>query len=1360
MNQLKKYNHIISLGQNCEVAFQYTLSFGQIEAFPFNWAYVANVEKMLTALNKPELLFSGKIVYHSPSNMFFDEQSAVSFHGQRTPADLAKFSEQARAIEIEKEKEDTIGRVKHCFDKLFSVWASKESQLYIITFKEGSPVKINAYVQQLKHILASKTDNFTILVVLEQKHQGFPFTKESNIYYRFLKYYSPKDKVTTVELSDRSGWKKIFEEFQPQKILPKNKLYKFEKEQEPTIRNSCLFTNFDIKKERLSFDVIVTFKGIIPKTKQYVSYDKQVFPFEAEFSEPLEYDNLDVFQMVECYIKQAKLSDCFEDINIDLAKEGKPHDFSKGENYLFWNSYGLDSYSIYLTFRDELKERMIEFSWTTDKQSQYLEGMINRCAHYRTPVVICFKKMLESIDLLWNPCNSTYLGYLLYKKFNIKLCLYGDVAFSYFQPYNIKNIHQLNFAFYQTELISLYISMILGDNKMFNSMLFDNGDSKIIRKLAYSKILTDYLGLRFEDYIDQNRLDIFKEKIKYKTFDYYFQQEAAHPSMFVTNIYFFKDKFIKALVDLLYPSEKELVKQRFQKFFAEQKGGYPLYNGNYFTISYKAFKQYMDNLEGSLKELEKILYKQYKLLNLFDVHESPSYLCSNKDLKDLISHNTKVKNDEILLPAFSTNNIPVVLACDNNYAPYGAITINSIIQNASKDKNYDIILLHTDISDENQEKIQMLANGRKNISIRIIDVTPQLENIKKNLFVHNFYSIATYFRILIPQLCQLYKKVLYLDTDVIACRDVALLYDTDITSYLLAATPDAAAICQANLGKKMPDRDQTYRDYFQNTLGVGDINKYFQAGVLVLNIKLLRENDIYSQFMNKLKELPNPFYVDQDILNSICYGKVKLLESSWNHVTHIKSCNYFKGYIPETLFQQFVKARQNPKIIHFTGPEKPWHNPKWILGEYFWKYAFNTPFTETLFFSITAGYVQKYMNLDNWTIDWDTVIYTHFYEQKKRKYKFLKFLNKFLFWNRKKRKELMQLMEKRLKKATFLLNKFSGFYKSIPNGITDIQAIESSKLFDKQYYSQKYGVPQKEAITHYCRKGWKKGYNPNPVFHTREYMKLNACRTNPLLDYIYNGKKLGHYVCRSTEDQTSPEDIRIYWKANAENRKSRVVYTCLTGNYDSLINHKFVHPGWRYVCFTDNASLLKQGKAGVWEMKELAVRTDNNILNNRYHKILPYDLFPAEVEESLYVDSNCNILTSYIFDTVENRKSSLLVPIHFSTTCLYQEMDWYARHYPEQAENVARLRGKFLAEGFPENYGMNENNIIYRRHADVKVKEIMQLWWAMLKDFVPRDQLSFSYCLWKYGLSPEEIGISNARTDLKNFIFYPHQRGK
>ncbi len=380
--------------------------------------------------------------------------------------------------------------------------------------------------------------------------------------------------------------------------------------------NTCIFTHFEMEEKRLAFDAIVSFEGIVPKTGKHIKYEEQIFPFSAEFSEPLVYDNLDIIQMLECYIKQAKLSALFDEIHIDLPKDGKTYDFSKGINYLFFNSYGIDSYSIYLTFNDDLKEKLIEFSWTSEQNYSYLQSMINRCSHYRPPVVICFKKMLESVDLLWNPCNSTYLKYLLYKKFHIKLSLYGDVAYSYLQPYNIKSIQQLNFAFYQTELISLYITMILGDRKLVNSMLFDNGDSKIIRKTAYLKILTDHFGIKFEDYVDLNRLKVFKEKIKNKTFDYYFSQESSHPSMLVTNIYFYKEEFIKALIELFYNTEKSDVEQKFQEFFAEHKGGHTSYNGNYFTISATTFKQYIDELPEECKELYTIMYTKYKLLHL------------------------------------------------------------------------------------------------------------------------------------------------------------------------------------------------------------------------------------------------------------------------------------------------------------------------------------------------------------------------------------------------------------------------------------------------------------------------------------------------------------------------------------------------------------------------------------------------------------------------------------------------------------------------------------------------------------------------------------------------------------------------
>ena len=238
--------------------------------------------------------------------------------------------------------------------------------------------------------------------------------------------------------------------------------------------NTCEFRNFKIDPMYLIFDVVFTFSGVNPRTGEYVEYNNEIVPFHVEFSEPLEYDNIDVIQMLECYIQQAHLKKRFEEIHIDLDKKGKEHNFADGENYLLFNSYGFDSYSMYLAFRDELKEKMREFTWSREKGVVHYQKAIKNSFHYRTPVLFCFKeKMIEDNKwVLTNPCNATYLKFLLYKKFKIKLVLYGDTAFSYYRPEHVNTIYRLNTGFYQTELISLYISMILGDRSTFNEILF------------------------------------------------------------------------------------------------------------------------------------------------------------------------------------------------------------------------------------------------------------------------------------------------------------------------------------------------------------------------------------------------------------------------------------------------------------------------------------------------------------------------------------------------------------------------------------------------------------------------------------------------------------------------------------------------------------------------------------------------------------------------------------------------------------------------------------------------------------------------------------------------------------------------
>jgi hypothetical protein len=64
---------------------------------------------------------------------------------------------------------------------------------------------------------------------------------------------------------------------------------------------------------------------------------------------------------------------------------------------------------------------------------------------------------------------------------------------------------------------------------------------------------------------------------------------------------------------------------------------------------------------------------------------------------------------------------------------------------------------------------------------------------------------------------------------------------------------------------------------------------------------------------------------------------------------------------------------------------------------------------------------------------------------------------------------------------------------------------------------------------------------------------------------------------------------------------------------------------------------------------------------------------------------------------------------------------------------------KIKNDGFPEHYGLSENNILIRKHKDPTTINFMKKWWKMVKKGSKRDQLSFIYISWKY--------------NFKNFIF-------
>ena len=215
--------------------------------------------------------------------------------------------------------------------------------------------------------------------------------------------------------------------------------------------------------------------------------------------------------------------------------------------------------------------------------------------------------------------------------------------------------------------------------------------------------------------------------------------------------------------------------------------------------------------------------------------------------------------------------------------------------------------------------------------------------------------------------------------------------------------------------------------------------------------------------------------------------------------------------------------------------------------------------------------------------------------------------------------------------------------------------------------------------------------------------------------------------------------------------KNRVIYTCITGSCDKFPIVQKYKDSSAYVCFTDNKFLIGLKRIGEWEIRPLVFNSLDNVRNARWHKTHPHILFP-EYEESVWLDGNVEILTNKFFEEIKNREFA--VPIHYCRDDIYEEIKSARMMHPE-LYSILKEQEQFLrTEGMKEGYGLNETNIIFRKHK--KTSDIMDAWWDMINKYSSRDQTSLSYVLWKNNIRVNKISIDNARIDCLNYKIYSH----
>lgn len=325
------------------------------------------------------------------------------------------------------------------------------------------------------------------------------------------------------------------------------------------------------------------------------------------------------------------------------------------------------------------------------------------------------------------------------------------------------------------------------------------------------------------------------------------------------------------------------------------------------------------------------------------------------------------------------NKNAIVYCCDNKYIDYLIVSIHSLISNFNFDgcKKLNIFVLESDITLENKSKVESLSG--ENIHITFVSVNHFLQNFLpiSNLKVSQHWSIALYYRLLIPVIFKEYSNILYLDTDTIVNSDISDLFDIDFATNKIAVVTDTVA----PIFPFYPDR---YEQIIKNGLKVPD--KYFNSGVILFNIKNINIEE-YLSALREVLEKPLEFY-DQDALNIIFQNKALYLDMKYN----LQIC--FLGWKSEMekldvnpqFKNQLLSASKNPKIIHFIGPWKPWSFLDVYGSHFFWKYARSSIVYENLIFSnfkentIPKEDIYALSNLNKITI----------------KYKFYSFLSKIL----------------------------------------------------------------------------------------------------------------------------------------------------------------------------------------------------------------------------------------------------------------------------------------------------------------------------------------------------------------------------
>ncbi len=285
----------------------------------------------------------------------------------------------------------------------------------------------------------------------------------------------------------------------------------------------------------------------------------------------------------------------------------------------------------------------------------------------------------------------------------------------------------------------------------------------------------------------------------------------------------------------------------------------------------------------------------------------------------------------------------IVFASDNNYVPLLGVAITSLIKNNQNDfDKINIFIIDDGITEENKNRIELLITNPNHVlnfikTKNLADLEVNVVGLDRN---SNMNSFTTYSRLFLPSLLPKdIDKIIYLDCDILVVGSFKELWDININDYYVGGVLDVNSTpAKIRLGLKLEE-------------------DYFNAGILLINLKKWRENNVEEKFISFMIENQNRFYQhDQGILNNVFKDQFLILNPKYNLQSCFQTLDYdlAKKYLAmkeEYYSKEIVNhARKNPIVLHFWGSnfDRPWFNKKHTYRDLYVKYCEMADFREEL----------------------------------------------------------------------------------------------------------------------------------------------------------------------------------------------------------------------------------------------------------------------------------------------------------------------------------------------------------------------------------------------------------------------------